>query len=284
MRTRLAAALAATLMALVVGVAPAAAIQFGQPDGNGHPYVGLVTFMDADQVPLWRCTGTLIDSTHFLTAGHCTGIDPATGEVPASAQIFFSATAAPVGDWAGAGTSCAGKTGYPCQGDASGTPHPNPGWTGYLTLPDTHDVGMVVLDQPYLGTGGKFGALPSADMLSKLATQRGQQDLSMTVVGYGVQSVKPVASSLRDRLVATVKVVQLGSALTDGYNVRLSSNPGYWSGGTCFGDSGGPIFYNDSNVVVGVNSFVLNANCKGSGYAYRIDTPWSLAFIDSFMP
>ncbi|MEO5577377.1 MAG: trypsin-like serine protease [Gaiellaceae bacterium] len=50
------------------------------------------------------------------------------------------------------------------------------------------------------------------------------------------------------------------------------------SGGTCFGDSGGPVIHEGK--IVGVNSFVLNANCKGSGFAYRVDTGSARSFLD----
>lgn len=53
-------------------------------------------------------------------------------------------------------------------------------------------------------------------------------------------------------------------------------------GGTCFGDSGGPMLLGDSDVIVGVNSFGLNGNCAGVGGAYRIDQADDLAFIGSF--
>jgi len=32
-------------------------------------------------------------------------------------------------------------------------------------------------------------------------------------------------------------------------------------------------------VIVGVNSFVLNLNCKGAGFAYRTDTDFAQDFI-----
>lgn len=281
MRRKAFAVFAAIAALLAVSVAPAGAIQYGQPDGSNHPYVGLVTFQDASHIPLWRCSGTLINPSLFLTAGHCTGTDGTVA--PTYAVIFVEPGPIPIGDWGGAGTTCAGHTGYPCTGDAAGTPHPNPGWTGALTIPNTHDIGVVVLDAPYYGTGGQFGQLPSVGLLDSLATQRGRQDVTMTIVGYGVQSEKPTLSSVRQRMVATTNLVDLTSALTDGYNVRLSSNPGVVSGGTCFGDSGGPVFYNDSNIVIAVNSFVLNSNCKGSGYGFRVDTTWSLSFVNSWI-
>jgi hypothetical protein len=52
-------------------------------------------------------------------------------------------------------------------------------------------------------------------------------------------------------------------------------------GGLCFGDSGGPVLY--GTTILAVNSFVINGNCAGSGYSYRIDQPEILAWINSFL-
>jgi len=51
-------------------------ITYGELDGNRHPYVGLMVAQDADGNPLWRCSGTLMSPTIFLTAGHCTEPPP----------------------------------------------------------------------------------------------------------------------------------------------------------------------------------------------------------------
>jgi hypothetical protein len=95
----LAAALAAVL---TFTVGPANAVQYGQPDGNGHPWVGLVSFHDAKGVPLWRCTGSLIDADTFLTAAHCT-------EAPAAkAVIWFDAGPINITNGWTSGTPCKG--------------------------------------------------------------------------------------------------------------------------------------------------------------------------------
>jgi S1-C subfamily serine protease len=96
--------------------------------------------------------------------------------------------------------------------------------------------------------------------------------------------VKPVLSQLRTRLKAWVQLVNLRSALTDGFNIQTTNSPGqgHGSGGTCFGDSGGSIFNADGEIVA-VNSFVLNENCAGASFGYRVDTPAVQAWILSFL-
>jgi len=140
---------------------------------------------------------------------------------------------------------------------------------------------MVVLDEPVTTKG--FAELAELGHLDPLATRRGLNDMSVEIVGYGLQGVKPVLSQEKDKLKAVARIVSLGSTFTDGFNVRVSSGPGKGNGpgGTCFGDSGGPVFHDGR--IVAVNSFVLNSNCKGSGYGYRTDTAWSQEFIQSFL-
>ena len=60
--------------------------------------------------------------------------------------------------------------------------------------------------------------------------------------------------------------------------------PGEGSGGTCFGDSGGPDLLAGTNTVLAVNSYVTNNNCSGVGYSFRVDTPEVLGWIGDFLP
>jgi hypothetical protein len=261
MRRRFGLVVVAVALALVA-VLPASAITYGTPDGDAHPYVGLVVFYDASGKPLWRCSGTLIAPTVFLTAGHCT-FDTA------SAQVWFD-PAAPAG--------------YPVTGGVTGTPYAHPGYDDFASFPNTGDVGVVILDSPvYLDT---YGVLADVGTLNSLAKQRGKQETRFTAVGYGLQGVKPVYQSDRVRYQGTVSLVNLNSALTDGYNIQVTANPGKGNGagGTCFGDSGGPLFLYGTNAIVGVTSFGLNANCKGTSFIFRTDTASADSFIRSFLP
>jgi len=148
-----------------------------------------------------------------------------------------------------------------------------------LFLPDTGDVGVVVLDA---AVGLPFSTLAAAGTLDALATRRGRQNAQFDAVGYGLQGVKPVTLAQRTRFQGTVQLVNLRSALTDGFNLQVTSAPGT-GGGTCFGDSGGPILIEGTNTIVSVNSFVLNSQCMGSGFSYRIDRQPILDWINGYI-
>jgi secreted trypsin-like serine protease len=254
-RMRLSVAAAAVAAAAVTSVAaPATAITDGELDGDGHPHVGLMVAQDADG-PLWRCSGTLMSPTLFLTAGHCT-------EAPAThVEIWFDADV----------QSGIPDNGYPNMGDVGGTPYTHPQYDPsafYL-----YDLGVVVLDEPF--PMAEYGALPEEDQLDALATRRGKQDTTFTAVGYGLQKSFPDAASWktqadRVRYVANPKLNQINApGLTGDYSMLLSNNAN--TGGTCFGDSGGPNFVDGSNVVAGVTSFGMNGTCGGTGGVYRVD-------------
>jgi Trypsin len=264
MTTRRAGAAGAAL-GLLLMTATALAVRFGVPDQGEHPFVGLIVFSDTNGTPQWRCTGTLISPTVMLTAGHCT-------ELNGPARVYFDER-----------ITSTTQPGYPLAGGVTGQAHTYPLWQGGLLLPNTGDAGVVVLDSPV--AAGPFPTLAPEGYLDALATARGNKDVNFKVVGYGLQSVRPVESALRDRLKAWVQLVNLRSALTDGYNLHTTNAPGGGTGGggTCFGDSGGAIF-TAANEIVAVNSFVLNNNCAGASFGYRVDTAdvraWVLGFLN----
>jgi hypothetical protein len=256
--TRRIRVLVATMAAVVAlagaTITPAFAITDGELDGNGHPYVGLMVAQTADGAPLWRCSGTLLSSTLFLTAGHCT-------ESPAAhVEIWFDADVE-------AGIP---GNGYPFNGDVGGTPYTHPDYDPNAFF--LYDLGVVVLDTPM--PMAEYGVLPELDQLDALKTMRGKQDQTFTAVGYGLQMSFPDAASwkehnVRVRMVAHPRLIQINTGYTGDGSLILSNNAN--TGGTCFGDSGGPNFVGDSNVVGGVTSFGKNGTCAGTGGVYRVD-------------
>jgi V8-like Glu-specific endopeptidase len=237
---------------LMLGIGSAGAVTDGELDGNRHPYVGLMVAQDAKGTALWRCSGTLLSPQLFLTAGHCT-------EAPAvHAEIWFASDV----------ESGIPQNGYPNKGDVGGTVYTHPSYNPnafYL-----YDLGVVVLSKSYRGTS-KFGALPRLNQLDSLKV--GSSTI-FTAVGYGVQKAFPTAAEWKEqadkiRMLARPHLVQINTGFTGDGSLVLSNNAN--TGGTCFGDSGGPNFVGNSNVVGGVTSFALNATCGGTGGVYRVD-------------
>ena len=232
----------------------AAAVTDGEFDGEGHPFVGIMVAQDGEGNPLWRCSGTLIAPQLFLTAGHCTE-DPAE-----HVEIWFDADV----------ESGIPENGYPLTGDVGGTPYTHPNYDPnafYL-----YDLGVVVLDEPVMMD--EYGELPELNQLDQYATRRGQNKVTFTAVGYGLQQSFPDAaawkeSALRIRMVAYPRLIQINTGFTGDGSLLLSNNAN--TGGTCFGDSGGPNFIGDTNVIAGVTSFGLNSTCAGTGGVYRVD-------------
>ena len=253
-------ALLLTLTLVFSTIGAASAITDGELDGNGHPYVGLMVAQDEDGNPLWRCSGTLLSPTLFLTAGHCT-------ESPAAhVEIWFDADV----------ESGIPENGYPFTGDVGGTPYTHPDYDPNAFF--LHDLGVVVLDEAVIMD--EYGVLPELNQLDRLKTRRGKQNVTFTAVGYGLQEINPVhVEAEKVRMVSHPHLIQINGGIVGNFSLLLSNN--HSTGGTCFGDSGGPNFIGDTNVIAGVTSFGLNGNCAGTGGVYRVDTADDLNWLYS---
>jgi hypothetical protein len=228
----------------------------------------------------FRCSATLVSPTVLVTAAHCTegvrGKTIVTFE-PVSPAIPRAA------DDTGNGQS---QTGYvaPVAGFLTGTPHAHPLWDGELQLNDLHDVGVIVLDAPYLGATP--ASLPPLNYLETLSQGNGGLSHQVfTLVGYGVFFDKPADGPQKP-----VAVRDLTRRFTDAVGQNASSqvlklaenaNDSRAGGGSCFGDSGGPVFH--GGFLVADTSFGASQFCRSFGGYYRLDIEDARSFLDDFV-
>lgn len=271
------------VLALVIGSFGAVlAITNGQPDGDNHPYVGLLVFDVAPGQPGWRCSGALIAPKVVLTAGHCTD-----GAVAARFWFYEDVTYAhvpfPLYPYGGPGSGATEGIAYTNPKYRS-PENPYGGGNG-LPAFSYRDVGVVVLSEPISLV--EYAELPAAGLVDTLKNKT-----KMDFVGYGVQEQimtypgEPPQdrwTGPRVRMYAPSELVS-GKFVHSAEYLRLALNPGGGSGGTCFGDSGGPDLLGGTNTVLSVNSYVTNANCSGVGYSARVDVPEVLDWIKGFLP
>jgi hypothetical protein len=300
--------LAALLAALVIA-APVGAITNGTADAGEHPYVGELLFYvpDAqdsrfdDPGGWFSCSGTLLNSTIVVTAGHCTfgvglnGVstthdgkdtNAAEGGVGGN-DVWVNFDEAPDfsilppsstfgrdenGDRYVAWRNALNGSSHWHRGTA--TPHPLYDDLAFFV----HDAGVVDLASSV--SMGKYGTLAPLNWLNQYRSQP-KNEHRFETVGYGLERVQGKKEFGGDtRMKAEPMLISLTSHPANTYIV-LSNNTA--TGGTCFGDSGGPTFDNTSStLVVAVTSWGQNGNCAGKGGVYRLDQPDDEAFLASF--
>jgi V8-like Glu-specific endopeptidase len=240
---------AAMVLAALTLASPAGAITNGSPDGDRHPNVGGLVSPTQYSDGTWiYCSGTLISPTVFLTAAHC-------GEDGEAVRVTFD-TAYEAGDKVYTGTFYADPAYNQSQSDP-------------------HDIAVVVLDKAVKGITP--ARLPTADSLSSLSG-----DQLFTSVGYGAYEVTNGPGGhqyLYDdvRMVATGTLNSINPAW-----LRISMNPSTGSGGTCYGDSGGPNFLGSTNVIAAI-TITGDAVCRSTNVDYRLDTASARAFLSQYV-
>ena len=289
---------AIALVALIA--APAAAITYGTPDGNDHPYVGFMIFYDPVEDGWFSCSGTLLDADTFLSAGHCTyGIGTEGEDLGTSGGTDVWITFEPAEVLAGWPLRSEVPDVYPDQ-DAlnaarrnwldtngayvGGTAYPDPDYDNFSGFPANFDLGIVKLDEPVSQTTyGQLAPLGTAEAL--VANAKNKNDALVQTVGYGIQAIQPHPMDVETRYTSTSRIVEVNGKASRSGNLHTLNNPSAvgGTGGSCFGDSGGPLFVNGTNQVVAVVSYGFSGTCHGADYSWRVDTQDSYDFITSMM-
>jgi hypothetical protein len=267
------------LLVSTLWAVPANAITGGDPDGNRHPNVGLIVFYDPDG--RFRCSATLISPTVLITAAHCTD-----GTLGKTLVTFDTEIAeAPPSPLPVAADPAAGYTSQELEaaGYLAGTAYTHPQYSDFTDTANWNDVGVIVLDRPVTGTA------PAKLALENYLDQYSQPRLNKTifeVVGYGTEVRKPESGPQKPQPMSYPLIRRYttspGQKLTPQIlqlNGNINDTRG--GGGTCFGDSGGPVFLN--GYLVAVTSYGYTDNCRYLGGYQRVDIPVAQNWVGTFL-
>jgi hypothetical protein len=235
-------------------------------DGVSHPNVGALV----DRLGAY-CSGTLVPGQSgtpvFLTAAHCA---PDRGN---TVYVTFDAK------------YDAERKNFPDGTSSDGPPQVGEEYLGTIHADTINDIAVVTFnptdnpDDPGYDPDNstlkdippdKLAKLPSVHQFDSVA--KGQR---FTAVGYGATSGSSNDYGVRRYAASTFKSV-------DRTYLRLSQHNG--SGGTCYGDSGGPNFLRaavsgDETNIIASTTITGDTWCKATNVTLRLDTDSVQTFL-----
>ena len=281
---------------IALSATPARAITYGEPDAGEHPYVGFMIYFVPSEPGWFSCSGTLLDEDTFLTAGHCVfdiGVDGADSDPTGGTDVWvtFDETETLSGwparaDYPDEASLYAARSAWLDANPlyTSGTAIPSPEYDDFASFPVNFDLGVVELDEPQpMQTYGVLAPLGTAETLAGDAKSR--NTALVETVGYGIQSVQPHPADVESRFKSTSRIVEINGNQARSGNLHTLNNPSKVGGvgGSCFGDSGGPVFVNNTNQVIAVVSYGPSATCHGADYSWRVDTIDAYEFLATYV-
>jgi V8-like Glu-specific endopeptidase len=227
-------------------------ISAGRPTGSAYGGVGILIIDEGGDGSLDAfCSGSLIAPTVFLTAGHCI-LGPDTDYYISFAPEVGSL---PLSEFIQSSTAFR----------ASNTD------VGVVILPAGSTTGIPVYDLPTLGY---IETVQDRGVLARLTA---------TVVGYGVASIGrgPATSDFDGvRRVADTRVLSIQGP----FLFIADSHGKSGQGGTCGGDSGGPVFLSqDPTLIVAITTTGFPEGCHAIRVYTRLDTQAALSFLAQYV-
>jgi hypothetical protein len=263
-------------VAALLPAAPALAISNGVPDGDRHPYVGLLT-VEEDGKRFFVCSGFYAGEHRsapgvgvFITAGHCVAWVPESdNNTPDQLRVTFDPTVTI--DETDAVTATNWHRGIAIAFHPEfGHDHSNVKDYGVVLLADTVDVDPV--------------ELPTAGLLDRLAAKGAlRPETVFDNVGYGFMASfgqgPPAYANPPGRMYSTSRF----QGLTPAYlRLLMNSDAEEGNGGICFGDSGSPKLIHKTNTAVALATGG-DAVCRAQNYSQRLDIADARAFLGQYL-